>query len=248
MKIHDTRRYEMLVRVSEFGAAHADLCPADSLGGQMFAAVKNATDTLAEYAAAEISSRGAVYEKVRARDAARVRLLTVLEAIRRTARALAMDMPGVDGKFRLPSTQGARTLVVAARACAKDAHALSAPLLAHGLPATFLDDIDGAVLAFETAVRDHTASRSGLVAARAGIESAIQAGMTAVQRLDGIVPNRLRDDSATFAVWQQARHVDWSPRTRNSARKSSEQSVTPAPPASSAAQSSPTTPVTPESA
>jgi hypothetical protein len=220
MKMQDKRRYEMLARVSEFGAAHADLFPADSLGGQMFAAAKNATATLAEYAAAEISSRGAVYEKVRARDAARGRLLTVLESIRRTARAMAMDMPGVDGKFRLPSTQGARTLVVAARACAKDAHALSAPLIAHGLPATFLDDIDRAVLAFESAVRDHGDSRSGLVAARVGLETAVQAGVTAVQRLDGIVPNRLRDDLATLAVWERARQVEWSSKTRKGARKS----------------------------
>jgi hypothetical protein len=232
MKIQDTRRYEMLVRVGDFGAEHADIFPADSLGGQMFAAAKSATATLAGHAAAEISSRGAVYEKVRARDAARLRLLTVLETIRRTARALAMDMPGVDGKFRLPSTQGSRTLVVAARACAQDAHALSAPLLAHGLSATFLEDIDGAVLAFENAVRDHAASRSALVAARAGLENAIQAGMTAVQRLDGIVPNRLSDDSATFAVWQQARRVDWKPKTRNSGRKSSEQAAPQAPAAS----------------
>jgi hypothetical protein len=229
MHIEDTRRYEMLVRVSEFGAAHADLFPADSLGGQMFAAAKNATATLAEYAAAEISSRGDVYEKVRARDAARMRLLTLLEPIRRTARAMAMDMPGVDGKFRLSSTQGARTLLASAQACAKDAHALSASLTAHGLPATFLDEIDGAVLAFENAVREHTNSRPGLVAARSGLKNAIQAGMTAVQRLDGIVPNRLRDDPTTLAVWERARQVDWPARTRKGARKPSEQ---PAPPAS----------------
>jgi len=229
MKIQDTRRYEMLVRVADFGAAHANIFPADSLGGQMFVAVKNATAILTESAATEISSRGAVYERGRARDAARVRLLTVLEPIRRTARALALDMPGVDGKFRLPSTPATRALMSSARACAKDAHALSAAFLTHGLPATALDDLDGAVLVFENAVRDHAASRSALVAARAGIESAIQAGMTAVQRLDGIVLNILHGDSASTAVWEQARRVDWSPKTRNRTRKSSGEPATPAP-------------------
>jgi len=155
-------------------------------------------------------------------------------------------MPGVDGKFRLPSTKGSRTLVTAAHACARDAHALAAPLVAHGLPATFLEDIDGAVLAFENAVRDHASSRSGLIAARTGLKIAIQAGMNAVQRLDGIVPNRLRDDSTTFAVWEQARHVDSPPKTRNSARKSSEQPATPAQTVSTAVQPAPPTPATSE--
>jgi hypothetical protein len=47
----------------------------------------------------------------------------------------------------------------------------------------------------------------------------MQAGLTAVQRLDAIVPNGLHDDPATSAVWQQARYVIQPPRARNSSRK-----------------------------
>src|SRR5580765_7327219 len=129
----------------------------------MFPAAKTAVASIGEHAAAELSSRAAVQEKARARDAVRVKLLAVLEPVRRTARALAIDMPGVDGKFRLPSTQAPQTLLVAARACALDARELSSPLVAHGLPLTFLGDVDGAVQAFENAIRDHDASRSSLV-------------------------------------------------------------------------------------
>jgi hypothetical protein len=39
MQQQDTLRYEMLVRVRDFGAAHTGLFPADTLGGRMFAQV-----------------------------------------------------------------------------------------------------------------------------------------------------------------------------------------------------------------
>src|SRR5437763_9651838 len=144
MKITDARKYEMLVRVAEFGTGHVNILPSESLGGQMFAAVKTAVDAIAEHGAVAMSGRGAVREGVLAREAARARLLAVLDGIRRTAQALALDTPGVDGKFQRPSSRGARTLAMAARAFSLDAHALSAALIAHGLPATFLDSLDAA--------------------------------------------------------------------------------------------------------
>lgn len=230
MNITDTRRYEMLVRVRDFGAAHPDIFPADSLGGQMFAAVTTAAATVAERGAVEMSSRSAVREGVLAREAARARLLTVLEGLRRTAQAVALDTPGVDGKFRRPSSRGARTLAMAARSFALDAHALSGALIAHGLPATFLDTLDAAILAFEVTIQDHARSVAALVASRAAIETAMQAGLTAVQRLDAIVQNLVYTDSGANAVWQQARHVEQPPRARNRARKPAPAPASPAAP------------------
>ena len=215
----NTRRYEMLVRVSDFGAAHADIFPAESLGGQMFAATKAAARSLGEHAAAQMSSRGAAEEALRAKVAARTRLVTALNVIRRTSRALALDTPGLDSKFGHPGNQGEQALLATARGFSKDAHTVATGLLAHGLPATFLDDLDTAILAFEAAIRDHDTSQATLAAARAGINAALEAGLTAVQRLDAIVPNLLRDDPSTYASWERARHVERPPRARNGARK-----------------------------
>ena len=128
---------------------------------------------------------------------------------------------------------------MAARAFALDAHALSGALIAHGLPATFLDDLDAAILAFEITIRDHAQSVARLVNSRAAIETAMQAGVTAVQRLDAIVPNLVHGDPGANAVWQQARHVERSPRSRNSARKPA---PTPASPAAPVKDASPATP------
>jgi hypothetical protein len=218
MNIPDTRRYEMLARLSDFGAAHADLFPADSLGGQMFAAARAAVTALGQHAAAEVSSRGSFDETQRMKTAARTRLRAALDSIRRTAQAVALDTPGVDGKFRRPRG-GEQALLAAARAFAQDSRAMSTAFVAHGLPSTFVDDLDAVIRAFEAAIHDHAASRAADVAARASFAAALKAGLTAVQRLDAIVPNRLGDDSARYAVWERARQVEQSPRARNSARK-----------------------------
>jgi hypothetical protein len=232
MNIPHTRRYEMLVRVSDFGDAHPDIFPPESLGGQMFAAVRAAAKALGQHAAAQMSSRGAAAEALRTKIASRARLRTALDAIRRTARAIAIDTPGVESKFHLPGWVGEPALIAAARAFAADAHSISAALLAHGLPTTFLDDLDATIVAFEAAIRDHAAGRAAEATARTGLGVALVEGLTAVQRLDAIVPNLLRENPTTYAGWERVRHVERPPRARNSARKPPQPPVPQAPAAS----------------
>ena len=249
MNITDTRRYEMLVRVGDFGVAHTDIFPADSVGGQMFKAVAEAAKALGHHAAAETQSRGAAGEALRTKVATRERLETALNVLRRTARALAIDTPGLDSKFRHPGSQGERAFVDSARAFSKDARTLATALFAHGLPPTFLDDLDATIIAFEAAIRDHATSRATLATARAGISAALETGLTAVQRLDAVVPNVLHGDSATCAGWERARQLGRLTRARKDGRKTSQQpAAPPAPPASGAEQPTPPTPVTPETA
>jgi len=224
MNIPDTRRYEMLVRVRDFGAAHADLFPADSLGGQMFAAVGAAVATASQQAAAQVSSAGALRGARRAKAAARAELRTTLGAVRKTVRAVAVETPGLEGKFVVSSVNGTQAFVAGARAFAQEAQAIAPPLVAHGLPATFVDDLEATIAAFEATLRDHAAAVQSRVAARTALEAAIAAGVAAFQRLDAIVSNRLRDDPAAYARWERARHVEKVPRTRNRAPR------TPTPP------------------
>ncbi|MBI3401478.1 MAG: hypothetical protein HY048_08665 [Acidobacteria bacterium] len=217
MNLTATRRYEMLVRVRDFGAEHADLFPAGSLGRKMFAATATAVAALGQHAATQVSGRGAAREASRSKAAARAALREALGAISRTARALALDTPGLDNKFRLPFTYGGQALLNASRAFVQDARPLSAEFVAHGLPPAFLKDLDTAIQRFEAAIREHAAGIGARIAARTAIDAAIAAGLTAIQRLDAIVVNRLRDDPATFAAWERARRVDQPPHARNGA-------------------------------
>jgi hypothetical protein len=205
----DTRRYEMLVRVRDFGATYADRFPPSSLGGQAFATVKAAVDALSQHAASLMSGRGTAREGTTSKAVAREALRDDLDAITRTARALALDTPGVDDKFRPPRGSGDQTLLNAARAFARDAAPLVPQFLAHDMPPDFLEDLDKDMTEFENAIRDREMGKDMNVAARASIDSAMEAGIDAVRRLDAVVPNRLRDDGAAVAVWERARRIEY---------------------------------------
>lgn len=207
----DTRLYEMLVRVRDFGATYADRFLPSSLGGQAFAKVKAAVDARSQHAASLMSGGGTAREGTTSKAVAREALRDDLDAITRTARALALDTPGIDDKFRQPRGSGDQTLLNAARAFARDAAPLVPQFLAHDMPPDFLEDVDKNMAEFENAIRDREVGKDMNVAAHASIDSAMEAGIDAVRRLDAVVPNRLRDDGAAVAVWERARRIEYDP-------------------------------------
>jgi len=207
MKRFDVHRYDMLLRVSAFGAAHRDLFPASALGGRMFTALGAAVRQLNGYVTTQAAGRGAVREGAVSKSVSRAALRAALVPIARTARVLALDTPGLEGKFHLPASCNDHDLATTARTFAADAATLSRHFVEHGLSAAFVADLRGKLEAFERATRDHVAATETGVVARAGIESAMEAALTALQRLDAVVPNRLRDNPTLHAAWTSARRM-----------------------------------------
>jgi hypothetical protein len=204
----EMRRYAMLARVRDFGQAHRDLFPESSVGGQAFATVAAAVAELSDHAVAKMSS---AREGIRAKTEARHGLIERLEAIVRTARAIAVDRPGFDDSFRLPRQHSDEALVTIARVFVQDAEATKDQFVAHGLADTFLAELQKLLEKFEQAARDREAGRSARIAAHAGIERALLAGLAAVRKLDVVVANQLQHDLAALAVWEGERRLD-SPR------------------------------------
>jgi hypothetical protein len=239
MNSNNTRRYDMLKRVIDFGGTHADVFPASTLGGKMFARVTAAVAALDEHSAARVSTEGVVRDGTRAKSEARETLRNALRAISGTAQALALDTPGLGVKFRMPHANAEQALLSAARAFAQDVRAYAAAFVAHGLPPTFRKDLDTAIRGFETAIREDAAGRNTHVAARGAFDAALEDALTAIRRLDAIVVNRLRGDRTAITAWERARRVDRPPRVRNAAAEpaaaSSGQSPTTAAPQPSAA-------------
>jgi hypothetical protein len=216
MDSDNTRRSEMLKRVGDFGAGYGDVFPASSLGGKMFARVTEAVAMLDQHAVARLSTAAAVRDGLRVKTEAYETLRDALRAISRTARALAIDLPGLDGKLRVPHTNGGQPLLSAARAFTQDVRDCAPAFVAHGLPPTFRKDLDAAIRALETAIRENAAARDASVAARKAFANTMKDALTAIRRLDAIVVNRLRGDRAGMAVWNLARRVQR--RTRSSIR------------------------------
>jgi hypothetical protein len=208
MKDTEIRKFEMLTRVRDFGAAHAASFPANSLGGQKFAAVGAVVAELETHGAAQSSGKGAAQASTGAKSAAREDVREQMIAIRETALALESVRPGVSDNFRLPRTNGDQALISGARAFVAAATPLKNEFIQHEMPATFLEDLTAVVLEFERALNEKNLSTEKRVSATAAINASLNNGAKLVRELDPIINNKFRGDAATLAAWTSASHVE----------------------------------------
>jgi hypothetical protein len=172
------------------------------------AAIKELDGQDVTHMAASVSARA--HRKEMARQA----LLARLQAISQTARVLAQDAPGMDQQFEVPTPATDQTLLTAGRKFARDAESFSSQFLAHGMPVTFLADLNALVDGFERALRDRGLGREARHAARASTQAALSSGPAAVRSLTAIVTDHLRDDAVTRTVWERERRIVYPERAR----------------------------------
>jgi hypothetical protein len=234
----ETRKYEMLVRVRDFGNEHGDLFPESTLAREQFTTVSAAVKELSESAVKKMSAK---QEGKRTKGTARGALLDRLESMALTARAIARDTPGLEDRFHVPKRRSDQDLLTTGRLFARDAGVFKDQFLAHAMPETFVADLIELVETFEQAIRDREAGKG--VATRASMHAALESGTTAVQKLDAMVTNHLRGDTATTALWRSVRRIG-RPRRPQSvavAPPPAPSAVTPAPPTPGAAVAAPQT-------
>lgn len=208
----ERRKYEMFLRVREFGTRRAVEFPANSLGRELLDRLDTVVAEFDAHTSAQTSQRGAAQEGTASKAAARDELRRDLEAISRTARAMALATPGLENKFRAPRSVSDQALLSAARAFAADALPLKAEFTRRGLPEDFLEDLSADIEAFEQAITQTIQKREAQVAATAAIDESIERGVNAVRELDVIVRNKFAADPATLAAWLSASHTQRTPR------------------------------------
>lgn len=114
----------------------------------------------------------------------------------------------------MPNTNGDQALLNAARAFVAAATPLKNEFIRHELPASFLEDLNAAVSAFENALSSQIQNVDRRVTATAAIEAVIERGRQLVRELDAIVSNKYRNDRATLAAWESASWVEKLPRRK----------------------------------
>jgi hypothetical protein len=208
------RTYEMFVRVQSFAAERAASFSEDSLGAETVAVLRKVVEELTEAGTTQTSGLSSVQRATAERMAAREALRESMQAIARTARVMAIDMPGLENKFRLPRSGSVPALLQTARAFAGDALPLKADFLRLEMHESFVEDFKEDIAELERAMGQQNTGRDAHVSATASVETAAERGMNSVRKLDAIVRNKFRDDPATIAAWESARHVESAPRTR----------------------------------
>jgi hypothetical protein len=213
MKDSATRRLETFIRVRRFGASHSSAFPAGSRGAEVLAEVDAVIAEMEADASAQHTGRHAAMAGTALIAAARAELREDLEAIRRTARVMALNSPGLEDKFRLPRKARDQELLAAARSFAQEALPLRQEFTRRGLPADFIEDLNADVEAFGRAIDGKAQQAGARVAATASIDAAIERGTNAVRELDAVVRNVFRADPAALAEWTSASHTERAPRS-----------------------------------
>lgn len=127
---------------------------------------------------------------------------------------MALVIPGIEDKFRMPRDVKDQDLLSVARAFVADAEPYKAEFIRRGLPADFLKDLKADIIALEQAITGHIQGTEEHVAATAAIDDLIDEGVRTMQELDPVIRNIFADDPATLAQWLSARHVERAPRRR----------------------------------
>lgn len=197
-------RYEMFLRVRDFGITHRDLFPESSRGGQSFAKVAQATLLLETHSVARLL---AAHDGRRGKVAARAVVRRWMLSIARTARDVARTTSGGNRRLRMPHRTADVALLTSARLFLDDGAPISDAFIELGLPNNWITEFRAAVDAFEEQLKGRRAGRYGVAAANAGIKAALKEGFGAIHTLDVIIANTLTNDPVLLAVWARGRRI-----------------------------------------
>jgi hypothetical protein len=215
MEDNDRREFDRLVRVREYCAERAGAFPAGSRGAQLFAALTALITELEAKAASQSAGLTSARTGTMSKAAARAALLEDVEAMRLTARAIALDNPDFANNFRLPPGRLTdQQLLATARAFAAAAASVKDEFIKYELPADFLEDLNADIENFERAVVVQSRSTDAHVAATEAIDEGLERGGDLVRQLDAVVRNKFRGDRAMLAAWTSASHVERAPRRK----------------------------------
>jgi hypothetical protein len=208
------RTLDMLKRGRVFGDAHLSSFSPVSLARQLFLDIGHTITEIEGHAAAESAAGGSKRQSTAGKAVAREALRELMEAIRRTARAMALTMPGLEDKFRIPRGNNDQILLNTARAFAQEALALKDEFIRHEMPPDFIERLNAAIANMEAAIGVQTTAKGASKSAGVSIDEAIGRGLEAVRRLDPIVRNKFADQPTVIAEWDGARRIQRGPRSQ----------------------------------
>ncbi|MGI8788386.1 MAG: hypothetical protein ACR2HG_11575 [Pyrinomonadaceae bacterium] len=211
MNHHERRRYDMFIRVDEFGKTNAADFPAGSVGAAQFAEIGDVITQIQTLIGDQTASRDDARFHYGSKATMRENLREEMSDFNETARSMVYQIPGIDLKFRLSRTANDADLLAAARAFYANSEEYNAQMIEYGLPPTFRADLMAAITDFETSLNAPGAAMDSQVEATSNIGDATRRGMQAVKTLEGVVKNKYRSNTGKLAAWLSASHIERSP-------------------------------------
>jgi hypothetical protein len=209
----NNRRFVTFDSVTEFGTKHP-LNPAIARVTVLYGQIAAAGTTMRNLGATQVEGRGGVRSAVAESAIVRDDLLGDLRAMNKIARALPVsEFPGVREQFRMPRSTGYQAVANAARAFILNATPLSQVFIDRGRPATFLEDLNVVLTAFDGSRLRKQAGRQGHIGSTVGLEATGRRGVAAMRELDAILSPIYEPDAVLFAEWKAAIQIERAPQT-----------------------------------
>jgi hypothetical protein len=205
------RILEMLIRVRQFGEAHARSFPAGSRAAELLTQVTAIIASIESQAATQQTHARAAKETTAHKETAFKALKEQMEAIYRTART-ATSTPGLRDKFRLPRGAGVQVWLAAARSFADEAELNKDEFIRRGMDADFVDTLRASTATVDASVNTKAQKSSAKVGATKAVGEAAEEGRAAVRELDAVVRNVFHNDPSVLAEWESASHVERATR------------------------------------
>ncbi len=205
----DGLTHAMLVRSREAFAQNVNDFSAGGAARQLFANLQVEILNIERLAAAFGSGRSEAKQGTQTINDARDNLFADLIAIREAAKVL-----GVEDKFPYPPRNNDEELVQVAGTYATGALPLKADLIAHELPADFLEDLAADKAAFQAAMAERQNAVGDHIAARRELDDALARGVEIVRKLTSLMKVRYANNPGKLAEWAAATHIERAPRRR----------------------------------
>ncbi len=197
-------RYEMFIRVRDFGVSNRALISEASNGRAMFDVVTSAVAAIEDQLTKRDLARA---DSQRVAIATRRAVSDAMKAIAHTARrVVAQD--GSPNPFKMPPRKSSTAVLTRARLFVSQAAARQEDFIRFGLPPTFVSDLQKQIDLLAQAVQLRNNSPRMRRRAQSGIETALNTGFDAILNLDAIVANTFRLDPIRTAEWEGARHLE----------------------------------------
>ena len=211
MNKNDRVRYDMFIRVDEFGKTNAADFPLTGIAATQFAVVGEVITQLQSLIGDQTASRDDARFHYNTKATMREDLRAEMSDINETAHSMIYQFPGIDLKFRMPRGSGDTELLAAARAFYTNSLEYEDTMTEYGLPTSFRADLNAAITAFEQSLNAPGGAMDSQVAATADIGETVRRGMQAVRVLDGVVRNKYRGSTGKLAAWLSASHIEKLP-------------------------------------
>jgi hypothetical protein len=121
-----------------------------------------------------------------------------------TARAIAIDAPGLEGQFKMPPRTRSQALILGARTFVEAAEPLKKEFAQHGL---VIEDIHRSAGDLEAAIQEQASSRTKRVSTSKALDDNFVECLKLLTRLDAVVKNTLGDDAPVMAEWKITRKL-----------------------------------------